>query len=77
MSSSKLAILGGQPVRRLPFTKWPVVRPEEREALDRVLESDKRGSGMYFGNEAGSVVRRFEKRFADQQGIYFSSRRHV
>jgi dTDP-4-amino-4,6-dideoxygalactose transaminase len=63
----KLALLGGNPVRTRPFTKWPVTGDEEIQALTRVLESDKWGSGMYFGAEAGSEVYRFEERFAEYQ----------
>jgi dTDP-4-amino-4,6-dideoxygalactose transaminase len=62
-----LALLGGDPVRTRPFTKWPVTGNEEIQALTRVLESDKWGSGMYFGAEAGSEVYRFEQRFAEYQ----------
>ena len=60
-----IGTLGGTPLRTRPFPKWPVVGKEEALALCRVLESDKWGSGMYFGNEGGSEVRRFEKRFAE------------
>src|SRR5579863_9596369 len=67
MSGSRLAILGGTPLRTRPFPKWPVAGKEEILALSRVLESDKWGSGMYFGDDAGSEVRRFEKRFAEYQ----------
>ncbi len=65
--TSKLALLGGTPVRTRPFTKWPVTGQEERDALARVLDSDKWGSGMYFGMESGSEVSRFERRFAEYQ----------
>lgn len=67
MADSRLALLGGTPLRTQPFTKWPVTGKEEVLALCRVLESEKWGSGMYFGNDAGSEVRRFEKRFAEYQ----------
>lgn len=62
-----LALLGGSAVRTSPFTKWPVAGKEEIEAVTRVLESDKWGSGMYFGAEAGSEVYRFERQFAEYQ----------
>lgn len=55
-------------MRIQPFPRWPVAGPEDRDALARVLDSDKWGSGMYFGMEAGSQVNHFEHRFADYQG---------
>lgn len=64
---SPLAIHGGSPVRTRAFTKWPVTGPEDVEAIARVLAGEKWGSGMYFGAEQGSEVRRFEKRFAEYQ----------
>ncbi|HWB83827.1 MAG TPA: DegT/DnrJ/EryC1/StrS family aminotransferase [Bryobacteraceae bacterium] len=65
--SQRLALQGGESVRSRPFTKWPVTGPEEIQALTRVLEGEKWGSGMYFGAEEGSEVRRFEARFAEYQ----------
>ncbi|MGH9648180.1 MAG: DegT/DnrJ/EryC1/StrS family aminotransferase [Bryobacteraceae bacterium] len=67
MSRSPLALQGGSPVRTRPFTKWPVSGREDVDALSRVLASEKWGSGMYFGAEADSQVRRFEQRFAQYQ----------
>lgn len=64
---SPLAIHGGSPVRTRAFTKWPVSGQEDVEAVARVLAREKWGSGMYFGAEEGSEVRRFEKRFAEYQ----------
>src|SRR5205085_4209053 len=64
---SPLAIHGGSPVRTRAFTKWPVSGPEDVEAVARVLAGEKWGSGMYFGAEQASEVRRFEKRFAEYQ----------
>ena len=37
--SSTLAILGGEPIRTRPFSKWPVFDSREREQLETVLTS--------------------------------------
>src|SRR6516162_3576019 len=65
--SERLALLGGESVRTRPFTKWPVTGPEEIQALTRVLEGEKWGSGMYFGADERSEVRRFGASFAEYQ----------
>jgi dTDP-4-amino-4,6-dideoxygalactose transaminase len=36
---SKLALLGGDPVRRTPFSRWPQHLPSDAERLQKVLES--------------------------------------
>ena len=63
-NQSVLAVHGGSPVRTRPFPKWPVQSQKDVDAIARVLRGEKWGSGMYFGAEEGSEVRRFEKRFA-------------
>src|SRR5581483_2648961 len=67
MSQSALALHGGTPVRTRPFTKWPVSGQKDVDAVARVLAGEKWGSGMYFGAEQDSEVRRFERRFAEYQ----------
>src|SRR5260370_3279149 len=37
--ASTLAILGGEPLRSRPFSKWPVFDSREREQLETVLTS--------------------------------------
>src|SRR5258705_13015799 len=37
--ASTLAILGGEPIRARPFSRWPVFDSREREQLDTVLTS--------------------------------------
>jgi len=37
--SSTLAILGGEPIRTRPFSKWPIFDSREREQLETVLTS--------------------------------------
>ncbi len=55
-----LALKGGQPVRNLPFPKWPIFDGREREALENVLESGFWGIG-------GSRKKEFEEKFVAYQ----------
>src|SRR5437867_4685311 len=58
----KLALLGGKPVRRRPFTAWPIFGKTEEKRLLRVLRSGK------WGRLQGSEVSEFEERFAAMHG---------
>lgn len=59
---SKLALLGGAPIRRRPFTSWPIFgRPDEQRLL-RALRSGR------WGKLNGSEVATFERRFARLHG---------
>lgn len=58
----KLALLGGQPVRRRPFTSWPIFGKPEEQRLLRTLRSGK------WGRLHGKQVVEFEKRFAEMHG---------
>jgi dTDP-4-amino-4,6-dideoxygalactose transaminase len=57
----ELAIHGGTPTRTKPYPAWPVHGPEERAALQRVLDS---GEWSAVG---GPHVRELERRFAAYQ----------
>jgi len=57
---ARLALLGGEPVRKKPFPKWPVFDDREAEALLSVLRSGVWGVG-------GQRKREFEERFAAYQ----------
>lgn len=59
-----LAICGGDPVRTLPFPRWPVYGEQEREALLGVLESGAWSLGS-------SEVERFEEAFAEMHGCRY------
>ncbi|MDQ7053010.1 MAG: DegT/DnrJ/EryC1/StrS family aminotransferase [candidate division KSB1 bacterium] len=61
----KLAIRGGEPVRKRPFPDWPIWNDTERRGLNRVLESGK------WGSLQGQEVRQFEREFAKYQGAEF------
>jgi len=56
----KLALRGGEPVRRKPFQKWPIFDESEMKALKEVLESGLWGIG-------GSKKAEFEEKFAAYQ----------
>ncbi|MGQ9610994.1 MAG: DegT/DnrJ/EryC1/StrS family aminotransferase [bacterium] len=59
---AKLAIDGGEPIRKKPFPKWPVWDESETNALKSVLESGVWGIG-------GSKVPEFEQKFASYVGV--------
>jgi dTDP-4-amino-4,6-dideoxygalactose transaminase len=59
---SKLALLGGTPVRRKPFAHWPIFGQAEEKRLLRTLRSGK------WGRLDGSEVAEFENRFAARHG---------
>ncbi len=61
-ASQKLAVLGGEPVRRKPFPSWPVITDLDRQGVQRVLESGNwyRGRGHQNNN--------FEKEYAELIG---------
>ncbi len=55
---SKLAILGGKPVRNKPFARWPIYGDEELNGVREVFESGIWGIG-------GKNVKEFQERFAN------------
>jgi perosamine synthetase len=61
-SSRQPAILGGVPVRREPFSGWPVADVREEQALQEVLRSGRWWRG------SGKQVERFEAEYAKLTG---------
>jgi dTDP-4-amino-4,6-dideoxygalactose transaminase len=61
-AAGKPAVLGGDPVRKVPFPSWPVRESLEEENLLAVVRSGKWGRG------GGSAVERFEKHWAERTG---------
>ena len=61
----KLALLGGEPVRRRPLGRWPLITDEEIEAVKRVLRRGKLCATMYGSEE----VAKFEEEFAAAIGV--------
>ncbi|MFZ0687894.1 MAG: DegT/DnrJ/EryC1/StrS family aminotransferase [Terriglobales bacterium] len=55
----KLAITGGEPLRKTPFTQWPLATQEEARALDDVLTSSKWGGQPFPGKHAEAFARKF------------------
>lgn len=62
-TASLPALLGGTPVRTAPFPAWPVVGPEDEQAVLEVVRS---GEWWY-----GPKVRQFEEVFAAFQGARY------
>ena len=59
-----LAITGGKPVRKKPFSPWPIYTAQEQRGLLRVLRSRNWG-GYPFPNE---IAHRFAQKFAKVHG---------
>src|SRR5215510_7683149 len=59
---TKLALLGGAPVRTRPFTRWPIWDRRDEQRLLRTLRSG------HWGKLSGSEVATFERRFAALHG---------
>jgi len=65
--SSRLALLGGTPVRSRPFTSWPIFGKPEEKRLLRTLRSGK--WGRLDGPEVALFERRFERMHGCRHGI--------
>jgi dTDP-4-amino-4,6-dideoxygalactose transaminase len=63
--ASKLAILGGQPVRAKPFPRWPVWDKTEEESILAALRSSR------WGRVGAEMVSTVEKRFAELMGAKY------
>ncbi len=61
-AADKPAILGGTPVRKMPFPSWPITDQKEEKALLDVLHN-----GKWFRGD-GKIVELFEKTYAQQMG---------
>jgi len=61
-AGAKPALLGGEPIRKHPFPKWPVYGPPEETALVSTLRT-----GQWYRG-SGSAVGRFEEKFATAMG---------
>ena len=55
----KLAITGGEPLRKTPFTAWPLSTKAEAEALQDVLTSTKWGGQPFPGKHASAFAKKF------------------
>ena len=55
----KLAITGGESLRKTPFTQWPLATKEEMSALEDVLASSKWGGQPFPGKYAAAFAKKF------------------
>ncbi len=55
----KLAITGGEPLRKTPFTQWPFATKDEMAALEDVLTSSKWGGQPFPGKHAQAFATKF------------------
>ena len=67
---SKLAILGGKPIRSKPFPAYPVLGEQEKSAVMKVLESGQLStfSASRQGFLGGREIQAFERDFSDYHG---------
>src|SRR5208282_600538 len=65
---SKLALLGGEPLRKRPFTQWPIFDDAERAQLDDVLNSANWGGHPSPNRKASELA----TRFAAFQGVRYA-----
>ena len=68
---SKLALLGGKPIRTKPFPAYPVIGEEEKQAVMEVLDSGQLStfSASRQGFLGGRKIQAFEAAFAEYHGI--------
>ena len=68
---SKLALLGGKPIRTRPFPAYPVIGEEEKRAVMEVLDSGQLStfSASRQGFLGGRKIQAFEAAFAEYHGI--------
>jgi dTDP-4-amino-4,6-dideoxygalactose transaminase len=57
----KLAITGGNKIRKTPFTQWPMATKEEARALQDVLKSSNWGGQPFPGKHATAFAKKFAK----------------
>ncbi|HXK58847.1 MAG TPA: DegT/DnrJ/EryC1/StrS family aminotransferase [Acidobacteriota bacterium] len=75
---AKLALKGGDPVRKCPFPQWPEVDADDEKAVAAVVRSGKWWMYSYSARElesgaaqGGSRVEAFEAAFAEFQGVKY------
>src|SRR5437016_634457 len=66
---SKLAILGGEPIRRRPFSPWPQYKPSDIARLVGVVESRRWGGFPVPGKHAGEFAARFAELHGAKYGL--------
>src|SRR5205814_8632209 len=66
---SKLAILGGKPIRDTPFSPWPQYQEADARRLQEVLESRHWGGYPVPGRFAGEFAARFAAMHGANYGL--------
>ena len=66
---SKLAILGGEPIRKKPFPPWPQFRPDDVSRLMNVVESRHWGGFPVPSKHAGEFARHFAELHGAKYGL--------
>jgi dTDP-4-amino-4,6-dideoxygalactose transaminase len=66
---SELALLGGAPVRRAPFSRWPQYLPSDAARLQQVLESGHWGGFPVPSRYAGEFAEKFAELHGARYGL--------
>jgi dTDP-4-amino-4,6-dideoxygalactose transaminase len=69
MSNSKLAILGGEPLRKKPFTPWPQFKRSDVDRIVQVVESRHWGGFPVPSKYTGEFATRFAEMHGAQYGL--------
>ncbi len=69
MNLGKLAIVGGKPVRRKPFTEWPVYSKAEERAVLKVLRGRNWGGYPFPNKLAASFAQKFARYHGAKYGL--------
>src|ERR1041384_2044361 len=69
MSNSKLAILGGEPLRKKPFTPWPQFKRSDVERIIQVVESRHWGGFPVPSKYNGEFATRFAQMHGAKYGL--------
>jgi dTDP-4-amino-4,6-dideoxygalactose transaminase len=66
---SKLALLGGEPIRKKPFSPWPQFKTSDVERLVKVVESRHWGGFPVPGKHGGEFAARFAELHGAKYGL--------
>jgi dTDP-4-amino-4,6-dideoxygalactose transaminase len=66
---SKLALLGGEPIRKKPFSPWPQFKPTDVERLVKVVESGHWGGFPVPSKYGGEFAARFAELHGAKYGL--------
>ena len=72
---AQLALFGGEPIRKLPFPKHPIITSDEKTAVLEVLDSGNLSTFIASSGEfflGGKKIKEFEKKFAQKLGTKFA-----